>query len=212
MSRIATALVLLAGVASAEPGHKLDVSALYPVLVPTGYFSGGPAPVVHPLLPGLDVALVEHHAAAGGAGLAGYVREADLAAAGLTRPRAWQLAMQHLEDAAKKELHPHGFAGTDGKPKMILWPDHWLAATCLLLPRLWKMTTTVLKSEHVLIAIPHRDVMVLFADGGEAANRAMVAQIRENEKDGRKPITDKLLRLLPPTGKAFWEKSPVEWY
>src|SRR5262249_15587292 len=104
-----------------------------------------------------------------------------------------------------------GAAGLDGKVKMVIWADHWLAATCLLLPGLHKMALAALGTATVVATIPHRDVLILFADNGPADRAATAMLIREKEKDGRKPITNRLLRLFPDVKKPFYEQPIAEY-
>ena len=73
------------------------------------------------------------------------------------------------------------------------------------------MASAALGTENIIATIPHRDVMILFADNGSESRAATAKMIRENEKDGRKPITDRLLRLLPGTRKPFFEEALVKY-
>jgi hypothetical protein len=169
-----------------------------------------------PLLDGLEVALVIDHPGEENdsgitAGLAEYVRDVDLAAAGLTPTEAYHVAVDNLERAAKaREIRASGAQGDDGEVKLVIWADHWLAATCLLLPGIYEMAAKALGTKEIVAAIPHRDVLILFADKSPAYRAGTAAMIRDNEKDGRKPITNRLLRVLPG-GKPFYEQSVVKY-
>jgi hypothetical protein len=94
---------------------------------------------------------------------------------------------------------------------MVIWTDHWLAATCLLLPGLHKMASGNLGTDNIVATIPHVDVLILFADKGPEHRARAAEMIRENEQDGRRPITDRLLRLLPGTTKPFYEQAVVKY-
>jgi len=196
----------------------IDRTRLYPLIVPAGYLpAGSPSPARMPLLDGLEVALVIDHP--GGsieegitAGLAEYVRDIDLTDAGLTLADAYRIAIENLMSAAENGLvQAAGASGPDGKVRFVIWADHWLAATCLLLPGVYQMASSALSTKDVVAAIPHRDVLIMFADKGPADRAATAEMIRENEKDGRKPITSRLLRVLPGATKPFYEEPVVAY-
>lgn len=191
---------------------KLDRAALYPLIVPAGYLPlASPGPIRMGLLDGLEVALVIDHPGEPNklgvsAGLAQYVRDIDIEAAGLSPKEAYKVALQNLEKAAEKGIiRASGAEGSDGKTKLVIWSDHWLAATCLLLTRLHKMASKALGTEQVVATIPHRDVLVLFADQGQKARVATTKMVHDNEREGRMPITARLLRLLPTSATPFYE-------
>src|SRR2546430_13426595 len=92
-------------------------------------------------------------------------------------------------------IHAESFDGAHGK--LIVWSGHWLAASCILLPGLWKLSSARLKSDQLVAAIPHRDALLIFSDQDKTIRDETAAFIREQENFGRKPITDRLVRLLP---------------
>jgi hypothetical protein len=146
------------------------------------------------------------------AGLIRNVREIDLRASKLDHRQAWRLALENLTRAAERgKIHTAAFDGDEKKARLILWGGHWLAATAALLPGLWDMSSRTLKSDRLVAAIPHRDALVIFSDEGGESRKKTAAFVREQEKDGRKPITDRLVRLLPNVAKPFYEQSPIEW-
>ena len=192
----------------------IDRSKLYPVIVPVGYVPKGTSRM--PLIEGLEVTLVidvrEPDEASKRPGMIRGVREVDLAADHVTPTEAYRIAIENLTAAAKKGLiHATGFPGPDGKIQFVLWADHWLAATCLLLPGLYEKMAATLGTENIIVMIPHRDVLVLFPDKDPEFRAATAKLVRDKEKDGTKRITERLLRLLPSTNKPFYEAPVVEY-
>ena len=188
----------------AQP-QPLDRAQVYPVIVPTGYLPSGP--VHKPLIVGLEVALVEQHDSGSAGGVARYLRPEDLG--GLPIDEAYKLGLDNLEAAAKRQAIPiRGATSGSGKVEMVIWGTDFRAATAVLLPGVAQMAQQQLGPGTLLALIPHRDVLVLLNDG---ANRdAAVKGVLDAEKDGAKPITPRVLRVLP-SDQPFWINSPVAW-
>lgn len=203
-------LLLLALVAcekherAAEPFVPLEKAAVYPVIVPTGYLPTGP--VHRPLIAGLEVALVENRDGGSAVGLARYLRQQDLE--GMTLDDAYKLGLANLEAAAKRQEIPIQGRGSGSGVDMIVWGDDWRAATCLLLPGVAQMAHDRLGAGPLLALIPHRNVLVILADG--PARDATVKTVLDAEQGDRKPITNRVLRLVP-SDQPFWVKPPVAW-
>jgi hypothetical protein len=190
---------------AADEPTPLDKTSVYPVIVPAGYLPNGP--VHKPLIPGLEVALVEQHDTGSAGGLARYLRTEDLG--GLAVDDAYKLGLDNLEAAAKRQAIPiRGATNGSGKVEMVIWGTDFRAATAILLPGVAQMAQQQLGPGTLLAVIPHRDVLVLMNDG---PNRdAAVKGVLDAEKDGAKPITPRVLRVLP-SDQPFWIKPPVAW-
>jgi hypothetical protein len=201
LKTIAFAWALVAAhVAMADP---IDPRSLYPLVVPVGYVL--PGNVHRPLLSGVEVTLVvDLH------GFVRGVRAVDLADTKLSEEQAYRVALGNLEAAAKRnEIHANLLGGKNGAPRFVMFSDHWLAATCVLLGGAAKMARDALGTDQLIAMIPHRDVLIVFADGDVGSREKGRRFFLDKESDGRKPITDRLLRLLPPSDKPFYERSPV---
>jgi hypothetical protein len=191
---------------SAPVGRTLDVSRLFPLVVPAGYLPGDEMARVA-LIDGLEVVFGEDEG-----GLVRYARTVDLAASQLAIADAQRVSLENLTRAARRGDVRGGVAmGDDGKPKLIVWGRHWLAATSLLLPGLLGMAQSALGEAEVCAAIPHRDAMLLFALRDEHWRASMQKTIDANESDGRRPITRRLLRLLPTGSAPYYERLPFAY-
>lgn len=206
---------------AADATGPLDAKKLFPLIVPKGYLApppgvqGGP-PVRLPLLDDLEVVLVIVRPAgevpALASGVMQYVRETDLATIKLSVLEAFKIAIDNLATAAEKgELQPHAAMGDDGKPKFVIWSGP-LAASCALLPGLHAMVSRALATDSVVVAMPHREALLLFPDTASNTPDRISQFVKENEGDGRKPITDKLFRLMPGVKRPFFEETPIRRY
>ncbi len=178
---------------AAAPTAQPDPAKIYPYVVPRTYFDSAPAKpksVTWPLGHGLQVALVY--------GLDGLVRNVltdELPAMGLSVEAAKKRALQNLEAlAASGAIGQQRFNGPDQKP-FVLFGGHWAAATCILLPGLWEMGAKNIGSQTLCVSVPHREALLMFAKGDKAYLEAMRKLIKENESDGRKPLTFELFEL-----------------
>lgn len=155
------------------------------MIVPTGYLDGPKdRSIRRPLIPGLEVALVE---ARGPETRAGYVRQSARRGYGaVDGDAAYELALDNrarLNAAtSRSRLTPiqTGSSSCGATTRR--------AAACLLLPGV----AQPLGNHAALALVPHRDVLVLFRDRDDRA--AFVRDLLEAEKDGRKPIS--MLRVL----------------
>jgi len=183
----------------------LDRAQVYPVIVPAGYLPNGP--VRKPLIAGLEVALVEQHDTGSAGGVARYLRPEDLG--GLPVDDAYKLGLDNLEAAAKRQAIPiRGATNGSGKVEMVIWGTDFRAATAVLLPGVAQMAQQQLGPGTLLALIPHRDVLVLMNDG--PGRDAAVTSVLDAEKGARKPITPRVLRVVP-SDQPFWVKPPVAW-
>ena len=78
---------------------------------------------------------------------------------------------------------------TGPSPYDVVVGHDWRAAACLLLPGVRQLAEQKLGSEHVLAAIPNRDVLVLFADP------SLAPAVLAAEHDAQHAITDRILRI-----------------
>src|SRR5207244_2952464 len=86
------------------------------------------------------------------------------------------------------------FKGPQGKP-FIIFTDHWLSASCVLLPDLSKLAMKNLGTENFCICLPQCDAMLLFPAADEAFRKEMMSVIREKEADARKPLSFEIFQL-----------------
>jgi hypothetical protein len=187
-----------------QPPMPLDKTAVYPVIVPAGYLPTGA--VRKPLIAGLEVALVENHDGGSAAGLARYLRAQDLE--GMQIDDAYRLGLANLETAARRQEIPIQGRGSGSGVDLIVWGDDWRAATCVLLPGVAQMAHDRLGPGALLALIPHRNVLVILPDG--PGRDAMVKNALDAEQGDPKPISDRVLRLVP-SDQPFWIKPPVAW-
>jgi hypothetical protein len=184
----------------------LDANRLFPLIVPIEYLPDERTARAS-LIEGLVVAFVEARA-----GFVEYARTIDLAASKLDVQRAQQVSLENLVKAAESgELRGGTAMGKDGKPKFIIWGGHWLSAASLLLPGLLQTAQRALGETEVCAAIPHREAMLLFGVRDHGWRSGMQSMIEEKESDGRKPITRRLLRLLPVGAAPYFERLPFEY-
>jgi hypothetical protein len=183
--------------------RPLDPGRLFPLIVPVGYFPSAP-PARVPFLDGLDLAFGE-----GGDGVVGYVPDARFDALGLTTRDAERIALENLSRHVRRgDVDGRAMDGADGKPAFMLWGGgHWLGASSLLMPGLRSVAQYVLGESEVCAAIPHRGMMLLFGIRDHAWRDKIQRMITENESDGPKPITRRLIRLLD-TGDAPYYEQP----
>ncbi len=84
--------------------------------------------------------------------------------------------------------------GPNGTP-FVLWSGHWLTASCIRHPGLYRFGSKYLKEQTFCVSIPQREAMLLFPLGTRADRDAMRSMIRETESDARKPVTWELFTL-----------------
>ncbi len=194
---------------------RLDRSTLFPLLVPRGYLSGAPRALCWRLLDGLEVALVSYQRTAvdpaqEARGVAQYVRGEDLGGPVLTAEEARAIALENLVSLVERKALSPTVTG-DGDHGMLMFVDHWLAATCVLLPGLWGLAREALGTGELVASVPHRDALLVFPMGTAESRAAVTSAITIAERGVRKPITDRLLRVLPRAVEPWWERAPVEW-
>jgi hypothetical protein len=132
--------------------------------------------------------------------------EPDLAALGLNAAEARARALQNLEELARtQQIHMAQLPqGPQGRP-FVLVGGHWAAATALLLPHLRTIAAPTLGTDDLLASIPHREAMLIFARGDRSYRDAMRGLVRQNESDGRKPLTFELFALTSDGVEPFSE-------
>ncbi|MFT3836352.1 MAG: hypothetical protein QM723_05075 [Myxococcaceae bacterium] len=181
---------------------------LYPSIVPAGYGSAFTHLLAKlPLVDGLEVVLCEASTE-----IAGYVRTEDLEAASLSPKEAHRLALGNLIQAALQGELPMTLGQPDDEVTLFI-VSGWLAASALLLPALRETAQRALGVQGELCAmIPHREMLVLF-EGGDSQRRARVQNlVAETEKHGCRPLTNRVLRVLPTRADHWYAAgSPVEY-
>ncbi|MBX7113452.1 MAG: hypothetical protein K1X64_03880 [Myxococcaceae bacterium] len=188
--------------------REIDRQRLFPAIVPIGYLDQTSVAMPRmPLLDGLEVVICEDLN-----GIAGYVRTIDLETMKLTTREAHRLALENLMTAAEKDQIPMSLRQPSEDLKLFFFIG-WLGANCLLLPGLRETAQRALGATGEICAmIPHRETLVLFEDGDRARRSRVQKLVTEAEKDGRKPITGRLLRVLSsPPGHWYATAPPAEF-
>jgi hypothetical protein len=156
------------------------------------------------LLPGIEVALVEVRGPETAPDMFVFLRAEDVAP--MTVDAAYEVAIDNLAHAAVRgDIPIQADPAPDGTMKLVVWSDDPRAAACLLLPGV----TQHLGGHPVFALIPHRDVLVLFRDRHDRAS--FVRDVLDAESGGPKPITNRLLRVVPNEDRPFWIAPPVAW-
>ena len=181
---------------AAEPPNKpikLNPAKIYPYIVPAAYLehqAPGPEGLTYPLGHGLHVTLVHDLD-----GVARNVLGEELATAKLTPKQAHARATDNLAKLVESgAVTIRRFDGPQGKP-FIIFTDHWLSAACALLPDLRTLTTKNLSTDSFCICLPQRDSMLLFPTADQSFRTEMMAVIRKNEAEARKPLSFGLFQL-----------------
>ncbi|MBI5544209.1 MAG: hypothetical protein HY901_09995 [Deltaproteobacteria bacterium] len=187
---------------------RLDIGALFPVIVPKGYLTDHH--VLHPLLDGLEVALMQDLK-----GVASYVRSVELTGAKLAPKAAHARALYNLAALAQRgEVKAGLLPGPDdssGAPqRLLLWTDHWLAAACLLLPGVTEMAREHLQTKSVCAMVPHRETLVLFPQADEHTRAKTRLFLLQREQYGRKAICSRVLKMNG--GSRPYYEAPVVGY
>lgn len=165
------------------PPAPLDVTRLYPQLVPANELPTGPVRRPPANLDGLVMTLAEQ----GSGGQAKLLRLEDLG--GLRPEVAFEAALVNLERAARAgEIPVHAELGADGKPVDIVWGHDWRAAACVLLPGVAQQAHQQL-GPTIYAVVPNRDALILFADPA-VAPKALAA-----EKAAPNKLSDQTYRL-----------------
>lgn len=171
----------------------MNTATLYPYIVPVTYLehqSSKPEGLTYPLGHGLHVTLVHDYD-----GLVGNVVGEELARANLTPGQAHACAIENLVERVKSgAITMQRFNGPQGKPFMI-FTNHWLSASCVLLPKLRSVATKNLGTYDFCICLPQRDSMLLFPTADEAFRTEMMGAIRKNEAGALKPLSFGLFQL-----------------
>ena len=92
--------------------------------------------------------------------------------------------------------------GTDTTSLFVVGPS-WMAGSAAATSALYTQASQALGSPHLMVLAPHRDMLFVFADQGEAANRMLADGIARAEADGRKPLSPVPVRLLPHGVEAY---------
>jgi hypothetical protein len=98
-------------------------------------------------------------------------------------------------------IHPV-VRGTDTTALFVVGPS-WMAGSAAATGALYTQAAQALGSPHLMVLAPHRDLLFVFVDQGEAANRLLADGIARAEADGRKPLSPVPVRLLPHGVEAY---------
>ena len=173
----------------AQASSGIDLARLYPYVTPRSYLDAGTEQQeIRALDHGLVLLLAEDND-----GVCRILDRGALEDEGLDVDRALERAVSNLEAALKRRDIP--IARFDGSGGLIRFGDHWLAASCIVLPGLRDFVSSQLGTDDIYAAIPHRDVLLCFPAGDVKTVDATRSAIRDAEADGRKPLTWELFRL-----------------
>jgi hypothetical protein len=175
--------------AAARPAGPPALDRLLPLLISETY-AVPPSRYEAQMPHGVRVVLVED---LGGA--CAYLTDEHLDPLGSDPHSLLVRAVQNLE--ARAQASEIQLQGTElpGGVRIIVSIDHWLSATCLLLPGLYAMVAPILGAEWIRVRIPHREGLVIYPDTQEAED-AVVRYVLPHEV-GRKPITEEVFRIGP---------------
>jgi hypothetical protein len=143
----------------------------------------------------------------GGGGTLHCLLPGELEAAKVSPAEAHRLALENLERLARAQTFRAGVhsKGPQGRP-FARWGGHRLAASCILLPGVFKWASKLLATDEVCASIPRDDSLVLFAKGDQSYRDEMRAMIREAEEaDTRPPLSFDLFVLSAGGVSAFRE-------
>jgi len=172
---------------------KLDPDKIFPYIVTTNYLEhqeAGPEGLTYPLGNGLLVTLVHDLN-----GLGRNVLGSELAAVGLSPRQAHTQAKENLVKLVKSGVVTmRKFDSSQGKP-FIIFTDHWLSASCVLLPDIHALATRHLGTDEICVCIPQRDSMLLFPKTDRTFRNEMMQVIRKNESDAGKPLSFGLFQI-----------------
>jgi hypothetical protein len=108
----------------------------------------------------------------------------------------WQTALVNIDTVFKTKLQAHMFPAESADVlDLILCGDSWLAASCIMRPRLHAWASEALKTDDLLVSIPNPEALLIFPKGTAAQHDAMRAKIRAAEAHHRKPLTWELFAL-----------------
>ena len=94
-----------------------------------------------------------------------------------------------------------------GDQPLIVSSGSWLSASTLVWSGLFDAASEHLKTDQILASIPHRDALLLFPFGPFSYREVMRAFVKENEGDGRKPLTWELFRITLAGVSSFKEND-----
>lgn len=128
-----------------------------------------------------------------------YLHQPDLERWGVTEELLFQTALENLRRLSRQAGRFH-MIGRDER-LMLLWEtwDGYDASRILLQPELNEMAALV--AGNPMIAIPHRDYMVMFGDASPAFVTEMSERVQEDFEDASYPITPRLFTLVDGTLK-----------
>jgi len=129
-------------------------------------------------------------------GLIRNVHEEQIEQLGLSVEQAESLALDNLRQVLKSgdQIQMRVIENPNGRGHCV-WMGHWLTASCALLPELYQWASTRLKSETVLVSVPERQFLFMFAPGDRAFRDAMCSYIARVVDGMNKGITSDLFVL-----------------
>ncbi|HEY3788956.1 MAG TPA: hypothetical protein VGL71_08880 [Urbifossiella sp.] len=122
---------------------------------------------------------------------------------------AYHLALDNLIHFADES--PELSIQVLGKPgdavHFLLYSDHPLASSCLLLPDLFDQACEELQMTELCACVPQRESLVIFPKGNRLDRDRIVGQLRAIEADADHPLSFELFELSPRGVKEFQETN-----
>lgn len=163
---------------------------LFPFVLNEQFQAQGDAATMRDIGHGLKIGLVVD-----AGDMIGGITSTSLEKAGVTLEDAYDVAITNLHQllvngTLKSTVYQDG---PNGEP-FAVFDGHWAAASTVIYPTLGTVFGPQF-GENLLLAIPHRDAMVLFADRDPDQYADIDAFLREKFSDGEQPLTFGLFRL-----------------
>jgi hypothetical protein len=179
--------------AEKQADDPADPERVYPYVVTEDYLRG-PSGASQPLRSvghGLVLVLAEDVD-----GMCRVLNRESLSHVGLDPGRSLERAFENLERLLARQEIPMHLVRTD-KGNLVRLGYHWLAASCIVSPRIRDSLRRNLSTENLVASVPHRDVLLALSGEDPTFVSFALSLIRANEADGRKKLTWELFRLSP---------------
>lgn len=166
-------------------------NALFPFVLTQDHVAAADPETLRPLGHGLTLGLVVE-----GDGAVHGVRAAALRDEGLTVDAAYEAAARNLHQTLRSgAMTVQAYQGGPGGQPFAVFGGHWAAASCIAYPGLRQAMSRALGADDLLVAIPHRGVLLAFPDRDEASRAAVHEFVGANEGAGEDPLTLELFAV-----------------
>ena len=121
--------------------------------------------------------------------------QSDLDRMEITVAKAHEYALDNLANLAEtNKIAKRIVKGPDNIP-MIVWGDHWLTSSCILLPNMHNWFEKEMATARVLASIPSRDMLMLFPFQNEESKDRVQRFVRYNNNKFESPLSLRLFIL-----------------